>query len=82
MMPTSTDGVTGSTPETVLCKSLIHSYQTGSWVRILKVDYFYQFVVNYYSLQRQQSLSKKNLTLTCSSVRIGRFFLNFKINGL
>lgn len=29
MMPTSTDGVTGSTPETVLCKSLIHSYQIG-----------------------------------------------------
>ena len=29
MMPTSTDGVTGSTPETVLYKSLIHSYQIG-----------------------------------------------------
>lgn len=29
MMPLSTDSVTGSTPETVLCKSLIHSYQIG-----------------------------------------------------
>ena len=28
-MPLSTDSVTGSTPETVLCKSLIHSYQIG-----------------------------------------------------
>lgn len=29
MMTLSTDSVTGSTPETVLCKSLIHSYQIG-----------------------------------------------------
>lgn len=29
MMPLSTDSVTGSTPETVLCKSLMHSYQIG-----------------------------------------------------
>lgn len=28
-MTLSTDSVTGSTPETVLCKSLIHSYQIG-----------------------------------------------------
>lgn len=33
----------------------------------------YLFVVYDYSLQRQQTLFKKTLTITCSSVRIGRF---------
>lgn len=33
----------------------------------------YLFVVYDYSLQRQQTLFRKTLTITCSSVRIGRF---------
>lgn len=81
MMPLSTDSVTGSTPETVLCKSLIHSYQigklgpnpTGGLLCICLYDY---------SLQRQQTLFKKNFGSFLLVREDGQVFLNFKINGL
>lgn len=74
MMPLSTDSVTGSTPETVLCKSLIHSYQigklgpnpTGGLLCICLLCMIIRCSGSKHCL-------KKTLILSCSSVRIGRF---------
>ena len=79
MMPTSTDGVTGSTPETVLCKSLIHSYQIGKFGPnpsggLLCISFFEYD----YSLQRQPSLSNNNFDAFLLVREDGQVFLKLQ----